>query len=211
MPIWSGFLIAIIVGGALLAGAVWLDARSRRRAEGDSRTAVRGNAEVDALAPAYVTQSEIDALPLPTLPDAPVPTGTGRRFDFGHLSPEFATNRDSAVLKNVRVLMVDGDITATREVLMLLAEASDARPVALLASAFHDDVLDTLRANRRRLGIPVVACTPTNKDLYEVRSLVGGEVLTPADLKAGWVPTEALGHASSWISSMERTRVDPSG
>ena len=207
MADWSGFIIAVSIGTVLLAAASLLDLSSKRRREGLVRPPERGDERVDSLAPSYVSKSQVDAASLPRGPALPKASRAGSRLKFGHLAPEFATDGDEAVLTDAAVLMVDGTVTTIRELLDLLGAATTGRPLILAATGMESDVLDTLKANRRMLRTPVVATQPPVKDLYELRQVVGGEVLTPADLKAGYVPPSALGAAESWTSTLTATWV----
>ena len=210
MADWLGLIIALGIGLPLLVLAVWLDQRRRRQLEGDADAPPqRGLAEVDTHAPAYVTQSGIDRLPPPSAGSRESRAPAGTRLGFGHASPDFATHGEQAELADARILMVDGEVTAVRELLAVLATATAEAPLVIVATGFDDAVMATLGANRRALGSHVVAATATEKDLYELGALVGGEVLTVADLKAGYTPSEVLGWAAAWTSNLKETWVDP--
>lgn len=204
-----GLIIAVAVGIPLLALAVWLDARRRRQLEGDADAPPeRGNEVVDSHVPAYLTQSEVDAMPLPGRATTAPREHPGARLGFGHAGAEFATQGDTAVRHGVRILMVDGEVTSLRELLAVLPRATADAPLVVAATGMTDEVLATLRANRRALDLPLVAATPSAKDLYELLGQVGGEVLGVEDLKAGYVPDSALGMAAIWTSNAAATWVD---
>lgn len=210
MPEVMWLVIVVAVGLPLLGVAVHLDRRHRRRLEGDAPP-LRGDAGVDAHAPAYVTQSEIDALPLPGRGTTAPEQHPGTRLAVGHARAEFATAADHAVHRDARVLVVDGAISAIRELVPLLGATGAGAPLVVVASAFDDEVLATLAANRRSLDVPVVAVACPAVLLETVRDVVGGEVLTSADLKAGYVPSDALGLARTWTSTMTTAWVEGPG
>lgn len=211
MADYVGLIIALAIGIPLLVAAVLYDAHRRKQLEGDTDSPPqRGTAEVDAHLPAYVTESEIARLPLPGERGMPSKERPNTELRFGHALPDFASAGERAELRDVRVLMVDGEVSSIRELFALVGTASEESPLAVVATGFHDDVLGTLRANRRALGTPVVAAAASQKDLYELAAVVGGEVLAVEDLKAGYTPDSALGRADTWISDLNRTWVEPS-
>ncbi|RMB58209.1 hypothetical protein [Tessaracoccus antarcticus] len=206
---WMGVVVAVAIGVPLLLLAVWVDARRRRRMDEELASApLRGDPRVDALIPGYVTQEAVDALPRPGGSQAPPPgPAHGVRMGFGHLDPDFATDGGVAALTDAAVLMVGDDVETMRELLGPLATATPERPLVIVASAFHPDVLASLKANRRVTHLPVVAVAANPAELMQLQDLVGGEVLSSADLKAGWLPSGAWGRALSWRSDMASTHV----
>lgn len=209
MNAWIWLVVALAVGLVLLGAALLADRARERRREGAGAAPSRGLESVDAIIPRYVTQSEIDALPLPAGPPIAEPGTKGSRLPFGHSGPEFATDGDRAILRDARILMVDGDVTAMREVMAVLPGREGDPALVIAATGLGGDVLAGLKANRRALRMPIVAATPSRRDLYELRQIVGGEVLGIADLRAGYVPDEALGRAALWVSDGSATRVEP--
>lgn len=210
MEDWVPLVIVLAITLPLLAAAVLVDRRQRRKLEGNTEEAPeRGDATVDSHLPSYITQSEIDDLPLPSAGTKSPDARPGTKFGFGHAGPEFATSGDVAAQEHARVLMVDGEISSIRELLALLSGVTSEDPLVIVATDITDDVLATLRANRRALGLPIVAAICPRKELYELRTLIGGEVLDVADLKSGYTPTSSFGRAGTWHSSPTRTWVDP--
>lgn len=206
---WVWLVTALATGLLLLAAALWADhARSRRR-DGGLAAPRRGLESVDAVTPHYVTQSEIDSLPLPAAPSASGARPVGLHLHFGHLGPEFDTEVGRAILHDPLILMVDGEVTALREVLALLPTSPEANPVVIATIGIGDEVLATLKANRRALRMPVLAATPSRRDLYDLRRAVGGEVLDLTDLRAGYLPSEALGRSTTWVSTGSDSWVEP--
>ena len=210
MPAWSWFLIAVAVGGLLLLAATALDRRSRRRLTGaDEPAPARGLESVDRHVPAYLTQDQVDATSHPAADRAKSLPHRGEGFAFGHAHPDFATNPDGASWDDVRVLVVDGTVTAVRELMGPISQATRECPVAVVAEGFHPEVLTTIAANRRVLDLPVVLAAAERRDRTRLAEMAGGYALSVADLQAGYVPAEALGRAAHWSSTLKRTWVEP--
>lgn len=208
MPAWGWFLVALAVGSALLAVAVTVDVRARRRAGGVGEPAPRrGIDAVDAQVPRYVTQDDVDALPSPGRGRPREPGHPGEGFSFGHAHADFGTNPDGAALTNPQILVVDGEVSSMRELLGPLSAATEALPLVVVADGFHPEVIATLAANRRALAFPVVAAVAGARDRTRLAELTGAEGLSPADLRAGYVPATALGSARRWTSTPTRAWV----
>ena len=207
---WTWFLVIVLAGGALLAGALLLDRRERRRLTGaDEPAPARGVEAVDRNVPTYVTQDEIDAMPAPSSGQGGDLPRRGEGFAFGHAHPDFATNSAGASLDTPRVLVVDGDVTSMRELLQPLSGATPEHPLAIVAAGWHPEVLTTLAANRRAVGLPVLAATGSAQDRRRLAELLGIESLEAADLQAGYLPDSAVGRAAHWSSTGARTWVEP--
>ena len=209
---WMGVVVALGVGVPLLLVAVWADARRRRHAEAELAAApLRGAPAVDALVPHYISQDAIDAMEAPgdsgSPSPAPGPLAGGVRLGFGHLDDDFATAGGVAELADAAVLLVGDDVMAMREILVPLAGASRERPLVIVASNFHPDVLAALKANRRVTRMPVVAVQANPAELLQLQDVVGGEILSAADLKSGWLPKGALGGAGAWRSDLRSITV----
>lgn len=209
MPDWIWFIFAFGLGGGLLALAVAADRRARRRVTGAGQPAPhRGIAEVDQNVPTYLTQDEIDHLPSPADGTAPI-TQAGEGFSFGHAHPDFATGPTGASWQTPRILIVDGPIETTRELISSIAQASPDRPLMIVAEYISDEVLATLAANRRALRRPVLAAVANQPDRLRLAELTGATLLESSDLRAGYIPDTALGIASSWSSNLKQTWVTP--
>lgn len=210
MPSWLWFVIVVAVGLILLAGAVLLDRRASRRLTGAGEPApLRDHAIVDSYVPHYVTQDEVDTMPAPGHREARDLPKAGEGFGFGHAHPDFATNPDGASWDRPTLLVVDGAVTAMRELLNPLQRATAEAPLVVVADDFHPEVLTTLAANRRALGLPVVAAKAPARERRRLAELTGGLPLEPADLQAGYVPDSALGKAAHWSSTSSRSWVQP--
>ncbi|WP_345582475.1 hypothetical protein [Tessaracoccus lubricantis] len=209
MPSWLWFVIVLGVGLLILAAAVLLDRRQARRLTGAGEPAPRrGHAEVDTHVPHYVTQDEIDDLPSPAAGHGRELPKRGEGFGFGHAHPDFATNPDGASYAHPLVLVVDGELTAMRELLAPLKWATSETPLVVVAAGLHPEVLATLAANRRALGMPVLAAAANRRDRRRLAELTGAEELSVTDLQAGYVPHSALGRARHWSSTGTRTWVE---
>lgn len=208
MPAWTWFIAALVLGGLLLTVALLADRRARRRVTGaDEPAPLRDIPDVDRHVPRYVTQDQIDALPAPYADNpGPIPH-EGEGFGFGHAHPDFATSKAGAELRDAWVLVVDGEVTAVRELFGPLALATAGRPLVVVAAGLHPDVVTTLAANRRALRLPIVAAVAEPRDRRRLAELVGAEPLSEADLQAGYVPETAYGVAAVWTSTPTRAWV----
>ncbi|MFV0428827.1 MAG: hypothetical protein ACK5KO_05325 [Arachnia sp.] len=203
----GGLLIAVAVGLPLLAFAAWWDARTRRRRDREARQIpVRGDAEVDAMTPAYLTQDDIDAMPDPAGP-ASGHSVHGTEFDFGWAHQDFCTNAQQAEWRNARVLITVDPITAFRALITPLDQATTEHPLVIVAPEFSGEVLHTLAANRRAFHAPVLAAAVPLDRMAGLLEAVGGEALTGADLMAGYIPDSAVGRAAHWVSGARTTQV----
>lgn len=211
MPAWSWFVVALLLGGTLLAIAALTDRRSRRRLTGAGEPAPRrGIDDVDRHVPRYVTQDEIDAMPSPASGQAagPLPHA-GEGFGFGHAHPDFATDRDGARYAEPRILVVDGEVSSMRELMAPLALATAEHPLVVVAAGIHPEVLTTLAANRRALRLPLVAAVAGPRERVRLAELVGAPQVTAADLRSGYLPEQSYGHAGGWSSTLKRSWVEP--
>lgn len=206
---WMGVVVALAVGVPLLAVAVFSDVRRRRRRDEELAAApLRNDAVVDALLPRYVSQEEVDAMRRPGSASEPAAgTTRGVLLHFGHVDQDFATAGDVAELDHASVLLVGDDILTMRELLVPLGGASVESPLVIVATSFHEDVVATLAANRRVTQLPVVAVAANPAELLQLQDVVGGQILSSMDLKAGWVPDGAMGRAALWRSTMSSTTV----
>ena len=154
MDFWGWFLLAVAVGGGLLAVAVLADRHARRRTSGEGEPAPeRGIAAVDAQVPAYITQDEVDALPAPGRGVPGDLPHKGEGFGFGHAHPDFATRASGADWARPRILVVDGEVDTMRQLLAPLSAATADAPLIVVAAGFAPEVLTTLAANRRAVGL----------------------------------------------------------
>jgi hypothetical protein len=195
----DGLFWALVVGLPLLALAIWLDMRRRRRLEGQPESSAAGER------PGYVTQSEIDDLPAPG-PRKSVLRGEprGERLEIGLADPGFADVNGRVELEDANVLVIDGTGVGVRELMLPIARH---QPLVLVARGINDEVLATLVANRKSLMMPLAAVVT---DLIsEVADLTGALPVSVADLRAGYLPVEHLGHVTRWVTDGARTWIEP--
>ncbi len=206
---WIGIVVALSVGVPLLVVAVLVDRHRRRAREKElQQPPLRGDAEVDAVVPDYISQDAVDSLPAPRTGRRPRDaSGEVPRLDFGHMDADFATAGPIAELQDCTVLLVTGHISSIRELLGPLSDASAGRSLVIAAASFDADVLATLKANRRVVELPVLAVEANPAQLMQLQDHVGGQILESSDLKAGWIPRDALGFAESWSSDISSIRV----
>lgn len=209
MDDWMGIVVALAVGVPLLVVAVLVDRRRRRTALDElAEPPLRSDHRVDGFVPVYISQGAVDALPAPGGgARAKKPSVEGARLAFGHLDEDFATAGSVAELRSARVLMVGDPISSLRELLVPLGEAASGQPLVIAATSFHPEVLASLKANRRVVQLPVVAVEANLAELMQLQDLVGGQVLSAPDLKAGWIPPSALGFADHWSSDLSSSWV----
>ncbi len=209
MDDWIGIVVAVGAGLPLLAAAVLVDLRRRRAEQAElAEPPHRGDGEVDALVPDYISQDTVDALPSPGAGRrAQDESPGGARLPFGHVDDDFATAGRVAELRCARVLMVDDPISSMRQVLVPLGDAAAGHPLVIAAASFHADVLAALKANRRVTHLPVVAVEANLAELMQLQDQVGGHILDAADLRAGWIPADSVGFAARWTSDASSLRV----
>ena len=204
------FLVVVAAGVVLLAAAVLVDRRQRRTVTGAGEPAPRRGVEsVDRIVPRYVTQDEIDAMPSPAADPSGGLPHRGEGFGFGHAHPDFATGSAGAELTGPRFLVIDGDVTSMRELLAPLGTATAESPLVLVAAHIADEVLVTLAANRRALGMPVVAAVAGTRDRRRLAELTGATPVAEDDLRSGYVPPAGYGTAAAWSSTGARAWVQP--
>ncbi|WP_130874680.1 hypothetical protein [[Pseudopropionibacterium] massiliense] len=195
----GGLLWVLAIGLPLLALAVWLDVRRRRRLEGKP---VQDAIEEE---PGYLTQSEIDGLPAPGV-RRPVlgAEPRGERLEIGLADPGFADVNGRVDLENAHVLVIEGTGVSMRELMIPIALH---RPLVVVARGIDGEVLATLVANRKSLAMPLAAVIT---DLIpEVADLTGASPVSVADLRAGYLPAEHLGHVTRWVTEGTRTWIEP--
>lgn len=209
MPPWLWFVVIVVVGSAILFGALLLDRRRARRVSGLGEPApLRGHSHVDSHVPHYLTQEDVDYLPSPAQGASQKALRRGTAFAFGHAHPDFATSKNGASHHAPQLLLVDGEVTAMRELMAVLTRVSEDSPLIIVATGFHPEVVTTLAANRRALRLPVVAAAADAAELHRLSNATGAEALSPTDLQGGYVPPSALGRAVHWGSTSTQAWVE---
>ncbi len=208
---WVGVAVVVVFGTAVVAYG-WLSDRvaNQRRAEAMAAPPARTipGLPTDAPAPAYVQPQQLTAKPSldadelhrlrQRLAGAP-------SLPHGHGSGAFASDHPSglAVLPNPLIVIVDGEVGSTRELLPAAAKASRAqRPLVVVAAGIRDEVFQTLEANTLAGTLRTDAVlVPDPARRAHLAELVDATPLPPSDLKAGWVPDDSLGTCDTWVSS----------
>jgi hypothetical protein len=208
---WLGIAIIVVTGIAVVAYG-WLSDRTanQRRAEAllaPPDRAIPGHA-TDAKVPTYVLPDSLNAKP--TLPSDELASLRNRlsgapSLPHGHGKGAFASDHASglAVLAHPLILIVDGDLASTRELLPVIAKATAAsRPLVVVAEHVATDVYHTLEANTLagKLASDVIPL-PDPRRRAHLAELVDATTISPANLKAGWVPDDSLGTCGTWVSS----------
>lgn len=168
----------------------------------------------DAPAPSYVSKPEaLKTVARTALSPGALATLKQRlagspSLAHGHAAPGFATDAGSGlcVLEQPWILVVDEPVTSIRELLPFLQKAAVAsHPVVVVAPAIAVDVLGTLQVNAVSGKLANAAVLVRNVDQRRALcSLVDADPLTIRDLRAGYVPSSAIGNCDNWVSSTER-------
>jgi hypothetical protein len=213
MEQWAGIVAVLVVGiGLVVYGYLWDRTSNKLRREQLTSVPDRPipGHPTDAGAPAYVQASDLAAKRAPAVTDPDALAAVQARTDaaptlpYGHLAETFTTHAGGlCVLDNPVILVVDGELTTVRELLPIADYAkTSGRPLAVVAAAVTDDVLQTLEANALAGTLPGAAVAiPDAGQRRQFASLVGAVPITPVDLKSGWVPTQHLGACAAWVSS----------
>jgi chaperonin GroEL len=127
----------------------------------------------------------------------------GMQLDRGYLSPYFVTNSEkmNVVYNDAKVLLVDGKITAIRDMLPLLEKVLQSRtPLLVIADEVEGEALQGLVVNRVNANLPVVAIKSPgygqHKEelLRDIATLTGGKIVSAATgLKLSVVTMSDLG------------------
>ncbi len=145
----------------------------------------------------------------------------GMQFDKGYISPYMVTDteRMEAVLEDALVLIVQGKISAVKDLLPLLEKVvQDAKPLLVIAEDVEGEALSTLVVNKiRGLFTGVAVKAPGFGDrrkamLQDMAVLTGAQVVSPeVGLKLDQVGTEVLGSARRITVTKEATTIVDGG
>lgn len=215
---WIGIGIVVILGVAVVAyGYLWDRTTNRRRAAAQSAAPDRPipGLAPDAEPPTYVQPkdlkpdnradpAELDALRA-SLDAAP-------HLTCGHGPGAFATlGPDYAVLDDPLIVVIDGEVTAMRELLPAVSAAHTSKqPLVVIAAAMADEVYQTLEANalaHTLAAVAVVARRPADRN--GLSALTGATPTPVNDLRMGWLPATSLGHCGRWVSTARELWVLP--
>src|SRR3989441_1696265 len=145
----------------------------------------------------------------------------GMRFDKGHISPYFVTDteRMEAVLEDAYVLIVEGKISAVKDLLPLLEKAvQSGKPLAIIAEDVEGEALSTLVVNKIRGTFKSVAVkAPGFGDrrkamLQDISVLTGATAISDeVGLKLENTTLDLLGTARKVIVTKDETTVVEGG
>nr|BFE29351.1 chaperonin GroEL [Actinomadura rugatobispora] len=141
----------------------------------------------------------------------------GMRFDKGYLAPLFVTDPDrlEAVLDEPYVLVVDGKVSAAKDLLPVLEQVMQSgKPLLLIAEDVEGEALPTLLVNKIK-GIfkSVAVKAPGFGDrrkamLGDIATLTGGQVISEdVGLKLENTTLEMLGRARKVVVSKDETTI----
>lgn len=206
-----GLVVMMAVGVAvILFGALWDRERNRREADRLTRApdrAIPGYAGAD---PDYVTAlrpaEEASSLALTEERRAAVKASLAAvtRFDAGLAAADFVTDPPSgwAVLDDALVLACAEPVQTVHEILPAVQDCAEhGRPLVLVAPAYAEEVVRTLAANQHHRTLRVAVVNAGAGVLTELAAATGAAPLARIDLQAGWLPTDTLGSAATWVSS----------
>jgi len=141
----------------------------------------------------------------------------GMRFDKGYISPYFMTDpeRMEAVLDDPYILIVDGKISAVKDLLPLLEKVIQAgKPLLIIAEDVEGEALATLIVNRVRGTFTSVAVkAPGFGDrrkamLADMAIMTGGQVVSETiGLKLDSIGLDVLGRARRVVVTKDDTTI----
>ncbi|WP_067170473.1 chaperonin GroEL [Microtetraspora niveoalba] len=141
----------------------------------------------------------------------------GMRFDKGFVAPHFITDSDrlEAVLDDPYVLVVNGKVSANRDVLPLLDKVVQAgKPLVVIAEDVEGEALATLIVNKMKGVLRSVAVkAPGFGDrrkamLGDIAVLTGGQVISEeVGLKLENATLDLLGRARKVVASKDETTI----
>ncbi|GAB3764484.1 hypothetical protein [Microlunatus parietis] len=125
-------------------------------------------------------------------------------------SAHFVTDKASgwAVLDTPRVLLCADPLHSVRELLGVLERTIAARgSLVIMAPEFAEDVRRTLEVNQIRRMLGVLAVIGDAEALAAAAQATGATVTPVGDLRAGYVPDDALGRCARWIAEARASHV----
>lgn len=135
-----------------------------------------------------------------------------RRREAGLASARFVTDPATGwgTIDHPLVGVCAEPVATMRELLPLLTHASqDGRAMVVVAPGYAAEVLATLVANHEHRVMRILAVTADRDALTSLAVACAATPLSQADLQSGWAPPDALGTATSWVSSTDATWVCP--
>jgi chaperonin GroEL len=141
----------------------------------------------------------------------------GMRFDKGYISPYFVTDteRMEAVLEDAYVLLLNGKISAVKDLLPLLEKVMQSgKPLAIISEDVEGEALATLVVNKIRGTFRSVAVkAPGFGDrrkamLQDIAILTGGQVISEeVGLKLDSAGLDLLGRARKVVVTKDETTI----
>lgn len=125
-------------------------------------------------------------------------------------SDHFVTDQESdwSVLDAPRVLLCADPIHSVRELLGVLERTIAARgSLVIMAPEFAADVRKTLEVNRIRRMLGVLAVVGDAEALAAAAEATGATVTPAGDLRAGYLPDDALGRCARWVAEAKVSHV----
>lgn len=206
IPPWWGVPVILILGIGAVWFGWWFDRRRHQHAQDALREPPgRSVPGLDAsLRPTYTTMDDLVGLRAPEgdpgllerRGEAPtLPGGTHPVFLEDAAAP-------FAAVAEPLVLVTSDDVASHHELVPILRHVRAAsRSLVLVAPSIAPDAVGTLRANSLTGRIPSLTITlPDPRDLRRAVALSGGRLVDADDLRSGFLPDEAWGTCSGWIS-----------
>lgn len=219
--IWG--IVAVLVIGTGVVAYGWLSDRSddRRRAEAMQQPPEREipRFRADEVRPRYLSELEAVARPddLPStdlgdqvrarlkeaLPGSP-------SFAVGWPNRAYITDAGTSwcVVNEPVIAICSDEITTMRELLPAVKRAREStRPLIVVAPAFSEEVLATLRANWVQATFNCLPIRLPDDRRRSLGSLTGAQPVSASDLQAGYLPTANLGTCLTWVSDQRTSWV----
>ena len=208
---WWGVVAVLVIGSAVVAYG-WLSDRRVTRERERALAAAPGDGPV----PAYVTTAsprpEAVGLDDATREAIRAKLPGASSFDAGWPSADFVTDPESrwAVLSSPAVLVCPDDLDDVRDLVAVIRRLEpDRPPLVIVAPEFGAALLRTLAANSAHqafLNLPVALDEPGRK---AVCAISGATPVPREDLRAGYVPADALGACQTWVADQQTSWVIP--
>ena len=141
----------------------------------------------------------------------------GMQFDRGYLSPYFVTdaNKMEAVLSNMKILMVDGQVSNMKQLLPILEKiAQQGSELLIIADDINGEALSTLVVNKVRGSLKVCAVKAPGfgekrkEVLEDIASITGAFVISETKgHKLEKATLEQLGSAEKIVINKDTTTI----
>lgn len=223
---WLGIGIIVVVGLALVAIGIITDRRkTSRQVEAMTAPPRRDIPGLDpkSAPPAYLGEAQARTRPAHALSTE---LSTSHRDDVrsaikqtapipaGYPDSSWITDPPTgwAVLDHPLILVCDDPIETMRELLTPIERAKrEGHPLVLVAPAFNDEVIDTLRANLVQgtfPGLPLTVVSAAGREVLCQR--VQARPVSRDDLRSGYLDPNALGVCQTWIADAHQSWAIPS-